>query len=119
MCEQGNITSFGGGLHGNSDSWAAIVAESTKIITFIDLAGHENYLKTTVWGVMGTVPDYCLLGQYIHSLYSVCHSAKSTNKGQKILWHWGAECMRRTCAHAASVLTAFNSGCLLCSRVHG
>jgi GTPase len=29
-----------------------------KTISFIDLAGHEKYLKTTVYGVTGTFPDY-------------------------------------------------------------
>ena len=32
--------------------------ESSKIISFIDLAGHEKYLKTTVYGVTGLFPDY-------------------------------------------------------------
>ena len=29
-----------------------------KIISLIDLAGHEKYLKTTVYGVTGMFPDY-------------------------------------------------------------
>ena len=32
--------------------------ETSKIISFIDLAGHEKYLKTTVYGVSGLFPDY-------------------------------------------------------------
>ena len=32
--------------------------ENEKIISFIDLAGHEKYLKTTVYGVTGLFPDY-------------------------------------------------------------
>tara|TARA_B110000908_G_scaffold102199_1_gene120439 strand:+ start:6982 stop:8331 length:1350 start_codon:yes stop_codon:yes gene_type:complete len=32
-----------------------------KIISFMDLAGHEKYLKTTVYGVTGMFPDYGLL----------------------------------------------------------
>ena len=32
-----------------------------KIITLIDLAGHEKYLKTTVYGVTGLFPDYGLV----------------------------------------------------------
>lgn len=32
--------------------------EKEKIISFIDLAGHEKYLKTTVYGVTGLFPDY-------------------------------------------------------------
>lgn len=26
-----------------------------------DLAGHERYLKTTIFGMTGCAPDYCLL----------------------------------------------------------
>lgn len=32
-----------------------------KVITFIDLAGHEKYLKTTVFGMTGHLPDFCML----------------------------------------------------------
>ena len=28
---------------------------------FMDLAGHEKYLKTTVFGLTGNFPDYCML----------------------------------------------------------
>jgi GTPase len=31
---------------------------NSKIISFIDLAGHEKYLKTTIFGVTGLFPDY-------------------------------------------------------------
>lgn len=30
----------------------------SKITSFIDLAGHEKYLKTTIFGVTGMFPDY-------------------------------------------------------------
>ena len=30
----------------------------SKIILFVDLAGHEKYLKTTVYGLTGTFPNY-------------------------------------------------------------
>lgn len=32
-----------------------------QVITFIDLAGHERYLKTTVFGMTGHVPDFSML----------------------------------------------------------
>lgn len=38
-----------------------IIEESSKLLSFIDLAGHEKYLKTTVSGMTGHMPDYCLL----------------------------------------------------------
>ena len=31
------------------------------MITFIDLAGHEKYLKTTVFGMTGHAPDFGML----------------------------------------------------------
>jgi GTPase len=31
-----------------------ICESSSKIVNFIDLAGHEKYLKTTVFGLTGT-----------------------------------------------------------------
>eukprot|EP01001_Neometanema_parovale_P012994 NODE_933_length_1983_cov_100.448925_g885_i0.p1 GENE.NODE_933_length_1983_cov_100.448925_g885_i0~~NODE_933_length_1983_cov_100.448925_g885_i0.p1 ORF type:complete len:605 (-),score=123.95 NODE_933_length_1983_cov_100.448925_g885_i0:97-1911(-) len=34
---------------------------SAKILTFYDLAGHEKYLKTTVLGMTGSMPDYACL----------------------------------------------------------
>ena len=34
---------------------------SAKVITFTDLAGHERYLRTTVFGLLSSSPNYCLL----------------------------------------------------------
>lgn len=42
-------------------SWSDIVSKSFKIITFYDLAGHEKYLKTTIYGLTSIYPDYCLI----------------------------------------------------------
>ncbi|MDH3324226.1 MAG: GTP-binding protein [Candidatus Peregrinibacteria bacterium] len=38
-----------------------ICERSNKIINFIDLAGHLKYLKTSVFGMCGSAPDYCIL----------------------------------------------------------
>lgn len=46
--------------HGNLD-WVKICEQSAKVITFIDLAGHERYLKTTVFGMTGHAPDFGML----------------------------------------------------------
>ncbi len=35
--------------------------KSIKTITFIDLAGHERYLKTTIFGLASSNPDYAML----------------------------------------------------------
>lgn len=42
-------------------SWEEICRASHKLITFLDLAGHERYLKTTMFGLTGGSPDYGLL----------------------------------------------------------
>ena len=44
---------------GESSSGAA--ASVFKLINFIDLAGHERYLKTTMFGLTGFAPDYAML----------------------------------------------------------
>ncbi len=40
---------------------AEVFLHSAKIISFVDLGGHERYLRTTLKGVMGRAPDYVLL----------------------------------------------------------
>uniref|UniRef100_A0A915CZF1 Tr-type G domain-containing protein n=1 Tax=Ditylenchus dipsaci TaxID=166011 RepID=A0A915CZF1_9BILA len=47
-------------FHGRLD-WIDICRDSAKVITFIDLAGHEKYLKTTIFGMTGHMPDYSML----------------------------------------------------------
>ena len=42
-------------------SWPEIVKESSKIVTFYDLAGHEKYLRTTIYGFSSTCPDYSMV----------------------------------------------------------
>ncbi|MGH0132766.1 UNVERIFIED_CONTAM: hypothetical protein FKN15_050346 [Acipenser sinensis] len=55
--------------HGGSLDWTKICERSAKVITFIDLAGHEKYLKTTVFGMTGHLPDFCMLmGERVHSV---------------------------------------------------
>lgn len=44
-----------------SSDWEKICQKSAKVVTFIDLAGHEKYLKTTVFGMTGHAPDFCML----------------------------------------------------------
>lgn len=46
--------------HGTLD-WVKICEKASKVITFIDLAGHEKYLKTTVYGMTGHSPDFSML----------------------------------------------------------
>ncbi|XP_060063349.1 GTP-binding protein 1-like [Ylistrum balloti] len=46
--------------HGHLD-WVKICEQASKVVTFIDLAGHEKYLKTTVFGMTGHAPDFAML----------------------------------------------------------
>jgi GTPase len=63
-----NILGFASGgevvnrpAHDGTLDWVQICTEAAKIINFIDLAGHEKYLKTTVAGLTGRAPDYAML----------------------------------------------------------
>jgi len=47
--------------HGSTLDWTDICNKSSKVLTFVDLAGHEKYLKTTVFGLTGHLPDFCLI----------------------------------------------------------
>ncbi|KAG2416399.1 GTP-binding protein [Aspergillus terreus] len=46
---------------GRKLSWEEIGRRSAKVISFSDLAGHERYLRTTVFGMLSSSPNYCLL----------------------------------------------------------
>ena len=42
-------------------SSAEYIARSSKVVTLVDLAGHERYFKTTAYGLTGHLPDYACL----------------------------------------------------------
>eukprot|EP00927_Polykrikos_kofoidii_P012310 TRINITY_DN15304_c0_g1_i1.p1 TRINITY_DN15304_c0_g1~~TRINITY_DN15304_c0_g1_i1.p1 ORF type:complete len:552 (+),score=106.82 TRINITY_DN15304_c0_g1_i1:74-1657(+) len=44
-----------------NNAWQHIVSNSQRVVTFIDLCGHEKYLKTTIFGLIGLCPDYALI----------------------------------------------------------
>lgn len=46
---------------GHKKSWPDIVKNSSKIITFFDLCGHEKYLKTTIMGLSSQSPDLAMI----------------------------------------------------------
>lgn len=46
---------------GKKLTWENITARASKVISFVDLAGHEKYLKTTVFGMTGSAPDFAML----------------------------------------------------------
>lgn len=42
-------------------SWKEITHQSKKLISFIDLCGHEKYFSTTISGVTGLKPEYAII----------------------------------------------------------
>lgn len=38
-----------------------VLQKTHKLVNLIDLCGHEKYLKTTMLGLVGMVPDYILV----------------------------------------------------------
>jgi GTPase len=54
--------------------WKDVVDNSTSTVTFIDLAGHEKYLKTTIAGLTGRYPDYIII--VVNSLAGVSKMTK-------------------------------------------
>ena len=71
---------------GRKLSWEEIGKRSAKVISFTDLAGHERYLRTTVFGLLSSSPNYCLLmvaannGLIGMSKYG-CHVPQTNGKG--------------------------------------
>ncbi|KAG0958252.1 hypothetical protein G6F32_000483 [Rhizopus arrhizus] len=46
---------------GKKLTWEEITEKAAKVVSFVDLAGHEKYLKTTVFGMTGSAPDFAML----------------------------------------------------------
>ena len=55
-CAQGHVVNYSEFMTAEE-----ICENSTKLITFIDLAGHRKYLRTTVLGLTGYSPHHVML----------------------------------------------------------
>ncbi|CAE7884004.1 GTPBP1, partial [Symbiodinium sp. KB8] len=44
-----------------NQTWQQVVSQSERLVTFSDLCGHEKYLKTTIFGLVGQCPDYTMI----------------------------------------------------------
>jgi hypothetical protein len=44
-----------------ASAWQAVHARAERSVTLVDLCGHERYLKTTVFGLTGLMPDYGII----------------------------------------------------------
>lgn len=42
-------------------SWRTLMHNTERTITFVDLAGHEKYVRTTMLGLSGTFPDIAMV----------------------------------------------------------
>lgn len=47
--------------HSNELDWVETATRANKLVTFVDLAGHGKYLKTTAFGITGHRPDCAML----------------------------------------------------------
>ena len=48
----------------------ADAAQTAKVVSFIDLAGHERYLRTTVYGLTAHEPDYGAHARSTHAAHA-------------------------------------------------
>lgn len=48
-------------VRNHAQRWIDVVERSDRTVSLIDLCGHEKYLKTTLFGLTGLMPDYALL----------------------------------------------------------
>lgn len=56
--DKGNVMNYSG-MH--KKGWPEIVKDSSKVISFFDLCGHEKYLRTTILGLTSSFPDLCMI----------------------------------------------------------
>ena len=57
----GEVTNYSSRDVLRSKSWPDIVKDSSKIISFFDLCGHEKYIRTTILGLTCSCPDLCFI----------------------------------------------------------
>lgn len=55
------MSAVGSKEEGRKLSWEEVCARSAKIVNFLDLAGHERYLRTTIGGLTANAPEYGML----------------------------------------------------------
>jgi GTPase len=44
-----------------TQQWGFVTDKAKRFVTFLDLCGHEKYLKTTMFGLVGCLPDYAMI----------------------------------------------------------
>ena len=56
----GNITNYDQDTLRMTDK-TSMIRNSSKTVTLYDLAGHEKYLRTTMFGMASSIPDYAMI----------------------------------------------------------
>lgn len=59
--EKGNQVFAARFVQNKNKYWKEVVEQSSKIVSLVDLCGHEKYLKTTMLGMVGLFPDYAMI----------------------------------------------------------
>lgn len=59
FAEDGRVLQVGDDEYARSEE--DVLRDAAHIVSFFDLAGHERYLKTTIFGLMGQLPDFAML----------------------------------------------------------
>jgi GTPase len=60
--DKGCVMNYSGSYDSvHKKGWGEIVRDSSKIISFYDLCGHEKYIRTTILGLTSSSPDLCLI----------------------------------------------------------
>ena len=59
--KDGKLVSAGRVNEKKNVAWKEIATQSDHVITFLDLCGHEKYLKTTMYGVSALLPHYAII----------------------------------------------------------
>jgi GTPase len=70
------------------NAWADVVIRSQRTVTLMDLAGHEKYLKTTIFGVSRGMADYALV--LVNAAQPPTHM---TNHHLKLCMYLGIPCV--------------------------
>lgn len=65
--------------------WQSVHAAAEKTITFVDLCGHEAYLKTTIYGLTGLFPDYALV--IVGSNMGVSRMTREVSRESRVTSH--------------------------------
>jgi GTPase len=59
--DKGQIMNYSDRFGMHMKGWPEIIKDSSKVISFYDLCGHEKYMRTTILGLTSSFPDLCII----------------------------------------------------------